>query len=67
MNTMSGSVRSAAERRAHVRELLEERDHPVVVLEAVQADPRENVLARDEIFVIRLVHVPQQSHLRHEC
>jgi hypothetical protein len=31
----------------------------------VQPDPRQDVLARDEILVIRLVHVPQESDPSH--
>ena len=53
------------ERDADARELLEHGDHAPVVLDGVQPDPRQDVLAGGEILVIRLVHVPQQRQLHH--
>jgi len=46
--------------------LAQQRHHAVVVLQRVQADPRQDVLPRDEVFVVRLVHVPQQGYLGHK-
>ena len=47
--------------------LFQERDHPVVVLQGVQPDPRQDVLACDQILVKGLVHVPEDCDLRHRC
>ena len=49
----------------HVRELAQQRDHPVVVLERVQPHPREDVLACGEILVVRLMHVPEKRDVGH--
>ena len=45
--------------------LAQQRHHPVVVLQRVQPDPRQDVLARDEVLVVRLVHVPQEGDVGH--
>ena len=45
--------------------LPQQRHHPVVVLQRVQADPRQDVLAGGEVFVIRLVHVPEDGDAGH--
>ena len=50
---------------ANIRELPQERDHSVVVLEPVQAHPRQDVLLGGEILVKGLVHVPQDGDLGH--
>jgi hypothetical protein len=47
------------------RELAQERHHAVVVLQRMQPDPRQDVLAGDEVLVIRLVHVPHEGDARH--
>jgi hypothetical protein len=52
--------RHEVEREPHVRELAEQRRHPVVVLQRVQAHPRQDVLPRHQVLVERLVVVPQQ-------
>ena len=50
---------------ADARELLEQRHHAVVVLERVQPHPRQDVLARHEVLVVRLVHVPEERDAGH--
>jgi hypothetical protein len=57
--------RHEVERHADVRKLAQQRDHAVVVLEGMKADPRQHVLVGGPIFVIRLVHVPQDGDARH--
>ena len=57
--------RHQIERDPDIRELADHRRHPVIVLEAVQPHPRQDVLVRDQIFVERLVHVPEDRDLRH--
>ncbi len=44
---------------------VEERHHPVVVLEGMQADPRQDVLTGREILVVGLVHVPENGDFGH--
>ena len=48
-------------------ELAHERDHAVIVLEGMQAHPRQDVLVSDQILVERLVHVPQDGNASHGC
>ena len=57
--------RHEVERDADAGELLEQGHHAPVVLDGVQPDPRQDVLAGGEILVIRLVHVPQQRQFHH--
>ena len=57
--------RDQVERRLHAGELAQQRHHPPVILEAVQPHPRQDVLARHQVLVERLVHVPQQCDARH--
>src|SRR5271166_1894806 len=40
--------------------LVQEFHHPIVVLEGMEPDPREPILARDHVLVKGLVHVPKQ-------
>ena len=47
--------------------LAQQRRHAVVVLQGVHAHPWEDVLARREIFVVRLVHVPEDGDVGHVC
>ena len=49
----------------HAGKLTEQRHHPVVVLDRVQADPREDVLSRYEVLIERLVHVPEDGDASH--
>ena len=52
----------------HVRKLLEDLDHAVVVLEGVHTRPGQFILAGYEVFVERLMHVPEEAEMdsRHE-
>ncbi len=59
--------RHEIERDADVRELPEQRHHAVIVLEGMEPDPRQDVLVGDEVFVERLVHVPEDGDLCHRC
>jgi hypothetical protein len=55
----------SSERDPHRRKLPQEGDHAVVVLERVEPDPRQDVLAGDQILVVRLMHVPEDRHPCH--
>ena len=57
--------RHQVERDADARKLPKERRHPVVVLQRVHPHPGEDVLAGDEILVVRLMHVPEDGHACH--
>ena len=57
--------RHQVEGHPNVRELAQQRHHAVVVLQRVQADPRQDVLAGRQVLVIRLVHVPQDGDAGH--
>ena len=57
--------RHQVERDTNAREFVEHRYHAPVVLDGVQADPRQDVLAGGEILVVRLVYVPQECQLHH--
>ncbi len=57
--------RHQVEGDADVRELAQQRDHAPVVLEGMQPDPGQYVLARRQVLIQRLVHVPQQRDARH--
>ena len=57
--------RHQVERQLHLRKLAQQRDHAVVVLQPVQPHPRQDVLARCEVFVVRLVHVPEDGDVSH--
>src|SRR2546429_6616539 len=46
-----------------VGELAKQFDHAVVVLEGVQARPRENIAASFWVAVLRLMHVPQHNQM----
>ena len=54
------------ERELHLRKLAQQRGHPVVVLQTVHPHPREDMLARGEVFVVRLVHVPEDGDVSHD-
>ncbi len=51
------------------RELVQQLDHAVIVLQRMQPHPRQAILARHHVFVKRLMHVPQQHqpNLRRIC
>src|SRR5438270_707245 len=49
----------------HLRELAHQRGHAVVILQRVEPHPRKDVLPRDEVFVERLMHVPQDGYASH--
>ena len=49
----------------HGRELPKERHHPVIVLQPMETDPRQDVLSGHQILVERLMHVPEDRHPRH--
>ena len=53
------------ERDLHARELPEQRDHPPVILERVQAHPGQDVLPGEEVLIEGLVHVPQDGDAGH--
>ena len=46
-----------------VGELVQQLDHPVVVLEGMHAHPGQPVVPGDEVLVIRLVHVPEENEV----
>jgi hypothetical protein len=49
-----------------VGKLAGQRDHPVVVLHGMEPDPRQQMLARHEVFVEGLMHVPQDGDASHK-
>ena len=51
----------------HLRKLVQQFHHPVVVFQRVEARPGQAILSRHQIFIERLVLVPQNddSQLRH--
>jgi hypothetical protein len=53
------------EGQLHLRKLAHQRNHSVVVLQPVHAYPRQYVLAGCEIFIVRLVHVPENGDVSH--
>jgi len=57
--------RHEVEGHLHVGKLPQERHHPVVVLERVQPHPRQDVLPRREVFIERLMHVPENGDAGH--
>ena len=57
--------RHEVERDLDAGKLPEQRHHAVVVLQGVQPDPRQDVLARGQVFVKGLVHVPEDRDLGH--
>src|SRR5687767_155804 len=57
--------RNEVERELHVRKLPRQRHHAVVVLQGVHPHPWQHVLPGGEIFVVRLVHVPQDGDVGH--
>ena len=57
--------RHQVERDLDRRELAQDRRHAEIIFEGMQADPRQDVLAGDQVLVERLVHVPQQGDARH--
>ncbi len=59
--------RHEVERHPDRRKLAHERDHPEVVLQPVQPHPRQDVLVRHEILVVRLMHVPEEGDPGHRC
>ena len=58
--------RHEVERHLDVGKLPQERHHAVVVLQGVQPDPRQDVLARGQVLVKGLVHVPEDRDLGHQ-
>jgi hypothetical protein len=60
--------RDQVERLMNPGELIEEFDHPVVVLQSVKPDPRQAILAGDQVFVKGLMLMPQKDNAqsRHE-
>jgi hypothetical protein len=57
--------RHEVERDLDRRKLAEQGDHAEVILQRMHPDPRQDVFARYEVLVERLVHVPQNRHTRH--
>jgi hypothetical protein len=57
--------RHQVERGPDARERLQHVHHAAIVLERVHTNPRQDVLARREVLVERLVHVPQQGESNH--
>jgi hypothetical protein len=43
------------------RKLFQKFDHPVVVFQGMQPDPGEAVLSRNQVFVIRLMLMPEND------
>ena len=56
------------ERLMHLRELVQQLHHPVVVFQSMEARPGQTILPRHQVFVERLVLVPQDdnSQLGHD-
>ena len=44
-----------------VGELVQQLHHAVIIFECVQADPREAILARNQVLVVRLMLVPEND------
>ncbi len=59
--------RHQVERDPHLRKLAHQRDHAPVVLDAMQPHPREDVLARDQVLVEGLMHVPEDCNAGHNA
>jgi hypothetical protein len=57
--------RHQIERHPDVGKLAQNRHHAVIVLQRVETHPRQDVLAGHEVFVVRLVHVPQDGDTGH--
>ena len=49
-------------RLVNLGKLIQQLDHPIVIFERMQPDPREAVLARNQILVKRLVLMPENNH-----
>ena len=49
------------ERLVHAGKFLQQFHHAVIIFERVQAHPGQTVLARNQVLVIRLVHVPEKQ------
>ena len=52
----------------HLRKLVQQLHHPVVIFQRVQPRPGQAILPRHQVFIKRLMLVPQDdnSQLRHE-
>ena len=57
--------RGEVEVEPHAGVVRDEGDHIEVTLHAVEAHPGHRRLARERVDVIGLVHVPEESHVRH--
>ena len=55
--------RNQIERGMKFGKLAKRLRHAVVVLEGVQARPRQNITARFRVLVLRLMHVPQHNQM----
>jgi hypothetical protein len=53
--------RHQIERLMHLRELVQQLHHPVVVFQSMQARPGQTILPRHQVFVERLVLMPQDN------
>ena len=53
--------RDEVESLVNIGKLIQQLDHAVVVFEGVQADPRQTVLTRYQIFVVGLMLVPENN------
>ena len=49
----------------NLREFVQQLDHPVVVLQRMQAHPGQTIFARYQVLVKRLVLVPQKNYAQH--
>ena len=55
--------RHQVERLAHLRKLLQDLDHAVVIFQRMHARPGQLILARDQVLVKRLMHVPKETEM----
>ncbi len=53
--------RNEVESLVNVGKLIQQFDHPVVVFEGVQPNPGKTVLTRNQIFVERLMLMPEND------
>ena len=65
LEELEQQARHQVDGAAHLGHLEQVQRHAVVVLHAVQADPRHGVLPRDVVGVVGLVLVPEQGERDH--
>ena len=58
---LSDQARNQIKILVDVRKLVQQLDHPVIILKRMQANPRQAVFASDQVFVERLMLVPKND------